>query len=1368
MLKNILSILIILSLLHGVFTPESTGAIQYTTNSSGKIHGKLVPDLEDAAICRTCLDYLQIEVDGLSIPVSIKQTDSRSAIATALFRDLTEGRHKSTETSLNEIGNTIAKREVLFIVDSIAPQIVLIEPTDQIITHLQTSFTVQITDEGSGIPGVLKAMDIEATINGQKGILNTAEQAGKKFLHVIARNTSWNEEKTASLHIKIKDRAGNIGEFRKTFLIEPRMKNLWTDTQCNNENSPFEITKEVDLSLSARTFSFPDQSQLTEHLELSFYYISPEGDYGRFAPDFNKRFAESIHLSSDNPLLSIERLPSPADFRTVSFAIRQTAPVSSEQRYAQLTLVYPKGSEINTTNQDLCVFSEEWKEIGNYLPVDIITRQTKLPVFLFHQDGIRRSAITIENQNLKYSFSTYSPGAIDTAASWLEIFGGKYWFNQDDSSSYAAVAPAQEGLTPYEVSLTSTRWTWDKTDGQLSNNGTTVHQSDEIMVTMAPPQISNFHYDRERQVLLATIDDEGTTLNDLQLNLTILGADSLPSSFTAEGLLKADFPLPEGTAVALLSVTDLAGQTTSAQCKIFGLPPAPQVISADENDITAKLTTKTYSPPSGRSRDLNGNIQNETPTGKYNSQGQELIKICPASKTTSSRSESFASCLTFYTGSTSFSEFDKHKGQGMSYDQAMMKCATLHNVAPDVIQGVLTEEYSDFSLDTDSYCHWQWRDTLPPRIRNVLYHPSSDQVTAIIDDHGAPLDKLSISSNSYTNYSQQWLDYRGKDSLGPLSFTFNHTNGEFIGQFPLPGEYERFRVTISVRDANNNSTTANLSLDIPRFPPQVNLNIIQQDEYFALSSTQANTYLLGESYDTSLIDHNKTTLTIDDQLIHPLLIQKGRFTTPDTLYYGVTLTEGNHRAHLQATDTLGLSSSASETFDLYYSPHIAQFVSHPLAIRQAGGPAFSALITDKGRDLSNQGIQLTIDDMPLPVSQLFYDEKNGYFVADGPLEVESGPHIARLTATDDHGHSVSKNLTFSDREQIFAGKNSHNQLSLDDVTLWELENHNGDGWANPGELVRLFIALRNNDAAPIGPITGIMEAEDSLVTIEQNLVDYGIIEQGTLPPTKGFDIRIDQNILDTSPSSPYEVHLNLIANVADNSQIVFPFILPIYTPSLTEIPQDNPIQNASNPKPQLQPLTIAISNLPRTTEQSTIKVSGTVTGGATIRRIVVSANGTPVDATFNSSENFQATVPLNLGVNIIEAQVIDQSRQQCSTREFITRMEPYVPPTLSINSPTAGNKFVCDIGSLSGTYNTGSSELVSMEAKMTGDDGVTVILQGLKVIDKINAFNASLIGDIPPQWWNNRITSVVLTVTMTTTDGSTATAVVPFTVECWW
>ena len=372
----------------------------------------------------------------------------------------------------------------------------------------------------------------------------------------------------------------------------------------------------------------------------------------------------------------------------------------------------------------------------------------------------------------------------------------------------------------------------------------------------------------------------------------------------------------------------------------------------------------------------------------------------------------------------------------------------------------------------------------------------------------------------------------------------------------------------------------------------------------------------------------------------------------------------------------------------------------PDAVRKIGGPALTAMIVDQGGDLDLTGLSLTIDGQAVDADRLYYDPASGYFSVDGPLELADGRHLAEITATDSHGNQANESLRFTRAMEITTPFESGGQgLVIDSLSLMELEDHNGDGRANPGEFVRLFISLKNDTDEALS-CTARLSSEDLEIDVETESVSYEDMEPGTtFIPLKGFDLRIGRDILDKVLSDPYEAYFNLTLGCDPDQEWVIPIKIPVYIPS---VPFDTG-------------MAVTLDRLPPTTTESDIRIQGTVTSTADfIDLIEVRVNGTlqgPV-AFDRDGGRFEGTVTLADGANTIEVTGVDSNGARASASGFIFRTSAFTPPSITITSPSNGDFFVCDNLTVTGTYSTGSGTLDSITVDAPwemGDCPVTII-----------------------------------------------------------
>ena len=1337
---------------------QALDEIQYVNKKSGKIHGTLVPKVDNGVVCHSCSELLKLKVDNKDVPFTLTKVGSRSAKITGAFTDLKEGKHKSSEIVIDDRGQKQTQNDLMFFVDTIPPKMKLITPTGSDITVLQDSFLIEISDNenGSGISMLVDEAVVTAMVNGTT---TTADiiRFHKKLHLLIKPNQRFTYGQQVNLSVTIQDRAGNQKSLQRSFktndVIESTSKEFERKCQRKIFTKQFpvllDITRKIrivsgatvcDISLKNKFFWNYGEKTYVDSKQWVFLTQAPDDDWRQGdSPRFRKTVLDAIQLTSTIPGLRVQKS---VDYEagTVSFNTTMAIlPDQKRQGTGVLVLNYPDGAIAG--DDPACPTPEDWENDVNF---ELLMTSTTWPVILppLNPAKIVAENFTLKGEYLEYSLEFDRPDALNNNASWLDIAGSKYWFTQTGSTYKVRALVQKEGHIFTNIVLTlpgSTHWSTSG-NNQISGNGLTQNIEREAFVQIEPPIISNFHYDRTQEQFRAIITDIGTNLDDLEVSLKIAGAKTIQVVLDPKGELEVDYPMPEGIIHAILTVQDKAEYKTSKQCQIYGSPPEAESVGAEGTGISISTTMQrsTRKPEFHR---ITGKWSNTFDYQDiYNDQGQEAVQVCRSEDNSRLLAQAYMQCLS--------------RNTTLGASKAQAKCNKLLGWEPPA--NLLNDLYVGWKVGKK--CETIWKDTLAPSITQLRYHPESDLITAQIHDHGAPLEDLEIY------FSIQFLSYNspGESCQFPYSdlpFSFDPSNGTFRGNFPLPEEkYERFQLNIRAQDISKNRTTAALAITIPRQPPTISLSLFPQNDYVAMAGTDTNAILIGECYDTSSLDHNKTSMEFNGQTISPFQTLRGGGCRPDKLYYSLNVREGTHEARLQVQDTLGLTSSATKDFDLFFAPRIIQFETTPYAVQQAGGPAFTAHIFDAGHDLTVDGISLSIDNKPLSSDRLFYDQDNNFFVADGPLSLDTDHHSAQLTATDEHGKTTSRGLTFSDNRNIVQPGKFKHDLAIDSMRIWELEDHNGDGQANPGEFIRLFISLHNNGTVALPANYGRLTVSDSFAIVEQDEVHYDAMEPGAIQmPTHGFDLRIDPNIFEGSTNDPYQLHLEL--NVPkDEGEMTIPLILPIYIPTLPSLNRPETMQ-------------VLIDRLPISTDQEAIKVSGVVEGDITLDTINIIVNGSSHRATFDQTTNiFQSWIPLATGVNTIEVHAQAKGGLQASKRIFITRISPNIPPQLTILTPANGSHFAGVNLPITGTFSPGNSDLDSMTITLVGEYGVTenFNLDDIEIDHSNNSFTLDVFQPtIPPAMqYECQNVNIILTITLSTIDGQTTTEIVTFSYDC--
>ncbi len=835
----------------------------YFNNSSGTLKGVLVPEDDAGFVCFDCQDVIRITVDEKEIPVLIKPTGDGRAEFTGDFPGLADGPHTATEEALDNDGKVTAVNRMSFFVDSKPPVLELVEPAGDTIPPGQTTFLVKFNDEGSGIPPIVSEMEVEAKVNNSPAYVHVSDREGSRFLLVDAKDVFWRGEQSLNLYVRLEDRAENRVELSKTFEVQESEERTETEEiTCTRKDDEGETITSTKTSPLRRLVPFsiltPIKSVLFDSNTRSRTIEIMVGPVSGHTPDSS--VLDSLQLVTNTPYLKLERLASPEGSSLVIYSVRQIKTAKSNKTLVSITVQYPEAVDLRYENG-----CKEGYPVSTLVSMDpsVPIRKYSVPVSLYWEDEFSDD-IFIEDHRLKYRCSFASPGALDMAASFIEPEPGmRFWLSEVGEGLYEAEMPAKEGYRLCNVSLTSSRGAWGNvSEGQLVNGGTCLKKDIGILVKLAPPVIENFFYDRDKERFFAVLSDEGTDLGDLVLELQVSATGEITAQLDPlSGTVRAEYPLPEGVLDATLSVTDLAGQTTTATCKVFGNPPEPQQAGDGESGapITYKVGTGGYDrrPQSSASFEY----RNYLPTYR---DGMQYVREC---KSVTTLFTCLDSCVTSVLN------------MGMNLEQALSRCE--HCNEPP-------------SRHTD--CTFKWIDTLAPHIRYVSYNPSTGEVSASIDDSGRLLSELVVTFSAKSPYPSR-THYEAN-----LPYFFNTENGSFRGLFIMPPKGELFDLTINAEDRAGNYGHARISVTVPRAPPDVSLKVINPGEIISSAGT-VSVCLMGEYFDDSGINHDLTGLWLDDQPVQPFNLDMGWGGTPDRVYFGARLEEGGHSARIRVTDT---------------------------------------------------------------------------------------------------------------------------------------------------------------------------------------------------------------------------------------------------------------------------------------------------------------------------------------------------------------------------------------------------------------------------------------------------------------------------------
>ena len=1057
-------------------------------------------------------------------------------------------------------------------------------------------------------------------------------------------------------------------------------------------------------------------------------------------PFLQKAVGDLIEIKSTSGNVEIRKLED-NDFKDsrISFRVTQKNLAPMGDQIDELLATIPATVRIDPSRANFCESksqvnpNSEDDHTYKHIPEEafVYTFETLIiPVFMEAAAEPFNLRVSQEDDQLAARVIFSPIELMDTGASWFEFEGEKFWFERQGEACVSK-GSAREGMVHYKIAAAHKIAEFSNPQGDSTTTSRTMMNEGDILVCLDPPVIENFWFDRGANTLQARIKDQGTPLEDLAIEVWLSGY-RLDADFNPEtGELTAALPYtPLSLLAATLRVTDFAKQTTTENCQVFG-EVAPEDGGDKEDPASSTRGPYTYTPNTGDIDRVVGTKGN----------GKALVEIChdvmkwgyyEKGRFVSIDSGPGTIRLVQLRSRDPINNFDLRRAlsenrpldlqiMGASYDardyepipESSGGVTSLSVTGNQSVSGngrafyfvVMVRDGNRYAPLNDTIagcglffqfkqtkaCRVEERDILAPVIRPV-FDASTALLTASIHDHGMPLSELKIeltAKNDSTRNIAGW-GYQSHSTGSRPAFTFQ--NGVLTSLFVPPAKGEFFTFQITAEDKAGNKNSAYLDVIMPREPPEVSLEAETQQTNQVVSryGEQASAYMMAEAKDDSQIVAEKTTLWLDDQVLRPFTLYshtkeagwRSLFNYKAGYVAGVE--EGSHLARFRATDATGLWAEATAAFDFQLAPFISDFKVMPDAVRKIGGPALTAMVLDQGGDLDISGLALTIDGQPVDATRLFYDAASGYFSFDGPLALSDGSHVAEITATDSHGNRVKDSLRFTRAMEITTPFQSGGQgLVIDGLTLMELEDQNGDGRANPGELVRLFVSLRN-DSDDVLACVGRLSSEDLDIAVETASVAYGRMEPGsTLVPMQGFDLRIDSDILAKTISDPYEAYFDLTLGCDADEEWVLPLTVPIYRPSI-------PVDTG---------LVVTLDRLPPTTSAGAFRLQGTISSNAAfIDWMEIRVNGAlqgPV-AFDREGGRFEADVTLADGANSIEVTGADSNGARGSALGYIFRTTAFTPPSITITSPSSGDFFVCGNLTVTGTYNTGSGTLSSI------------------------------------------------------------------------
>ena len=1283
---------------------------------------------------------VNISVNGTKVPFEFQAGKNGKCDLNGSLPSLPDGKHLITLETYNPDNKPIEKKEALLLVDSVPPLIELVEPMGHLPRFSSSVlFMVEDPGNGSGVAADPLSSHLQVEVEGAE-IFSKNFVLKEDLLHLLV--TLDFEKETAppdhriEIQVSLKDRAGNTGEFSKEFFttsLTPPMfiqSCLDTDSCILNslgilvypENKGLQLRRGVSQPLSflmygnyGNKFKYP--------VECANDYGKPAPEFSRLSKFFQKEIGRRIMVVAGPDSLLIERLDDNnfTDNR-ITFQVTQKTDVPMGKQVDSILVRVPVAFSLDKSIKN-CPFDDYEKMPANAFSYDYNT--ISIPVVQEIAEHPIKFKIHQEDDTLVSQVKFDTINLLDTAASWFGIEGKKHWFEIQDDLAIAK-GPANEGRVHYTIAATHKVAEFQNQGEDKNISKRTYYYEGEYIVRMSPPAITGFRYDRQANTLIATITDTGTPPEDLEIQLEVLGRNLDFNFDILTRVLTAGLTFtPQSVLNASLKVTDLADQMSSATCTILGNPkiitnstgpgfsisnfqtkakwndPTNNVISVSKNGLhfvkvcsprqlqwgfynqgefvalsphsaslirlRAKDSRKILPPPSGH------NVP-----GKYKDQGAQLFyNHYDSSLYEQDNMEGSRASISIMPGAPAQKDTKQNIYYITGYYDGDRFVPTDHNLG------------LRFTTKTTKDCRIVERDISSPVVR-VSYDPRSGLVTGRIHDFGTPLSLLTIS----------FLGRNDHRSAHPYEedLTFEFQDGYFSGRFTPPEQGEFFVLEIKAVDQAGNAGISKVRVVIPRLPPVVEV-LVEAEEtnrIFGNHTNGANVYISAEATDDSEIIAGNTTLWLDGQILPPLhIIDANLFQAHSNTFqknhshyermFAAKVKEGPHNVRFRATDSTGLSSETVKRFEFRLAPEISNLKVMPEAVLNAGGPPITALIIDRGGDLHVSGLSLSLNGDPINRDRFFYDSASGYFAVEGPLDLTDGSYTVNLKAVDARGNVAEETLHFRRRLQVIipAGLEDSADFSIDTASLMELRDHNGDGQANPGEMIRLFISLRNDSQQSGKHCRTVLTTGNENVIVETQAVIYGRIEAGSISaPIKGFDLQISQDVLSGVVSDPHDIHLDLKITCSSEKDWRLPFSLPVYRPSI-------PVNITST-------LNLTIDELPAATNDEQIVLQGLgASSSSYIEMVTVRVNGGPAipAALDREGGQFQVTLALQVGPNTIEVEVIDQSGARSFATRFVQRAPIFIAPEIVITTPPENSFFQCGDLTITGTYNAGSSDL---------------------------------------------------------------------------
>jgi hypothetical protein len=1316
---------------------DDGGPVQHLHSRTVVLSGGLVADSADGAVDLGADYRVALMIDQTPVPAEIARDGDHRLAVTARVPDLADGRHTTTLTVLGPNG-PVGQSRRLFVVDTSPPELAVILPAAGPINPAQRVFVAAAADDGVGLHPDPLQWRLSAEVNGVPAAARSGAGEARHLLFITASQDGWRPGQAVTVSVALQDRNGSRVATSRTYAAQPAPAapetGTVTCTVAGGDGRPRTRQSVVPVSavLPTRIRLSADRVRLSRGQSRQTLTIGLSTTAGQELPPGT---TDGVRLVPASSQVAVARTEMSTD--RVGFDIRQTAPATADT-LTHLTLVYPR--DLVATYDSTCDGSSARTQLTGLRPSGA-TGEITVPVTL---EWVRTTGHRFFTLGDRVGFETMPlpAGRVQLSGSWFEAGGRSVWMTQSGDRCSAAIDAVREGPLDCRAQVTLASGVWrPAADAAIAGDGPVRLFQGRVFVRRKPPRIDGFVYDPQTQALSALVSDDGTPLAELDIDLTLGDGAELPFTLDrATGRLSAHFPMPEALVSARLAVVDLAGQSAEAICPILGVaPPA----AAPQADAGLTLHTEDDLPPSAgwarwqRRRKMlrrlarlvrpaASPVQARPPAGQGPCrfspgavrQGQRYRRVCSPGQKVGLPADLLAPTLVGcrrdlgnpdFLNPAAVPETEKWKPDWLYRRHFHLSwCA-----------GLLSRPISQ--------CRCSWIDDLKPVV--TILRRDGRLLHARIGDHGASLSGMTLRFTAKATFP-------GKTGYsGALPFTFDPDGGAFLGTLATPrsaGEHLDLRITATDRSGNTGwaRTHAVLAVD----PPAVALKPVRLGQWTGAGGRTVNAYLMGEAVDPGGIDGFRTRLWIDAAAVPPLIEEggagddgsgpDGRQPEPYRVFFGRRLDEGRHSARIQVFDFAGLGADARIDFELGYPPRISDFRAWPAAVQAAGGPALTASIVDPGGNLHAAGIQLQIDGRIIPRERWFYDPAHGYFVLDGPLDLPSGPHTARLAALDEGGRRAEASLVFRFDQPIATAASPAGRLVLSDVGVWEIENHNGDGRANPGERIRLILALKNTDPVRVlDGVSGTLEAANTHFRIRRGDTAYGRIASGEIRvPFQGVEVDIDADIISDTGADPVLVPCVLRVASRDRAEATpLTFAVPVYRPTLPGAGPagagsapgiDTPSSNAPGTGPSGGSVDIRLDPYPQTVRGTPLTLKGSVDcTGARLDWVKAWINGRPLRPyVHHGLKRFACTLDLALGENRIELRARDKQGTIGSTTARVVLSPPELPPaplqpsvvTIALTPPPPATEL--DSLRLQGRVTSSGSRIHRMTGRVNGSD----------------------------------------------------------------